>query len=116
MSRVTRGKKGNQKRKKVLKLAKGFRGSRSKLYKVAVNVVKKALSYAYRDRRNRKRDFRRLWITRINAALFNEDISYNTFIHSLKKSNIELDRKVLAGLAVEDPKCFKEVLKTATNN
>ena len=111
--RIKRGYKARRRRKKVLKLAKGFRGGRSKLYRTAADAVDKALMYAYRDRRARKRDFRRLWISRINAAVRMNDLTYSKFIHGLKLANIELDRKVLAELAVSDPSGFAQVAKMA---
>jgi len=111
--RIKRGFKARRRRKKVLKLAKGFRGGRSKLYRTAADAVDKALMYAYRDRRARKRDFRRLWISRINAAAHMNNLSYSKFIHGLKLANIELDRKVLAELAVSDPSGFAQVAKMA---
>ncbi len=111
--RIKRGYKARRRRKKVLKLAKGFRGGRSKLYRTAADAVDKALMYAYRDRRARKRDFRRLWISRINAAARMNDLTYSKFIHGLKLANIELDRKVLAELAVSDPSGFSQVAKMA---
>jgi len=112
--RIKRGFKARRRRKKVLKLAKGFRGGRSKLYRTAADAVDKALMYAYRDRRARKRDFRRLWISRINAGARMNNLSYSKFIHGLKLANIELDRKVLAELAVSDPSGFAQVAKMAT--
>ena len=111
--RIKRGFKARRRRKKVLKLAKGFRGGRSKLYRTAADAVDKALMYAYRDRRARKRDFRRLWISRINAAAHMNNLSYSKFIHGLKLANIELDRKILAELAVSDPSGFAQVAKMA---
>ncbi len=107
--RVKRGYKARRRRKKVLKLAKGFRGGRSKLFRTAADAVDKALMYAYRDRRQRKRDFRRLWITRINAATRMNGISYSQFIHGLKNAGVELDRKVLAELAISDPSGFAQI-------
>lgn len=112
--RIKRGFKARRRRKKVLKLAKGFRGGRSKLYRTAADAVDKALMYAYRDRRVRKRDFRRLWVSRINAAARMNNLSYSKFIHGLKLANIELDRKVLAELAVSDPSGFAHVAKMTT--
>jgi large subunit ribosomal protein L20 len=112
--RIKRGFKARRRRKKILKLAKGFRGGRSKLYRTAADAVDKALMYAYRDRRARKRDFRRLWIARINAAARMNDLSYSKFIHGLKLANIELDRKVLAELAISDPSGFAQVARMAT--
>lgn len=112
--RVKRGYKARHRRKKVLKLAKGFRGGRSKLFRTAADAVDKALMYAYRDRRTRKRDFRRLWIARINAATRMNGLSYNKFIHGLKTAGIELDRKVLAELAVSDPSGFSKIVSLAS--
>ena len=111
--RVKRGFKARRRRKKVLKLAKGFRGGRSKLFRTAADSVDKALMYSYRDRKARKRDFRRLWITRINAATRMHDMSYSKFIHGLKKAGIELDRKVLAELAISDPTGFSRIVDLA---
>ncbi len=107
--RIKRGFKARRRRKKILKLAKGFRGGRSKLFRTAADAVDKALSYAYRDRKVRKRDFRRLWIIRINAGARMNNISYSKFIHGLKQANIEIDRKVLAELAVSDPGTFSQL-------
>jgi large subunit ribosomal protein L20 len=112
--RVKRGFKARQRRKKVLKLAKGYRGGRSKLFRTATDAVDKALMYAYRDRRAKKRDFRKLWITRINAGARMNDLSYSRLIHGMKKANIELDRKVLAELAVSDPAGFSQVVSLAS--
>jgi len=111
--RVKRGPKARKRRKKVLKLAKGYRGGRSKLFRTAADAVDKALVYAYRDRRRRKRDFRRLWIVRINAAARLNDLSYSRFIQGLKRARIEIDRKVLAELAVSDPRAFSELATIA---
>ena len=111
--RVKRGFKARHRRKKVLKLAKGFRGGRSKLFRTAADSVDKALNYAYRDRRQKKRDFRRLWIARINAAARMNGLSYSRLIHGLKLANIELDRKVLAELAISDPAGFARIAETA---
>jgi large subunit ribosomal protein L20 len=112
--RVKRGYKARRRRKKVLKLAKGFRGGRSKLYRTAADAVDKALMYAYRDRRVRKRDFRRLWIIRINAAVRMNNLTYGKFIHGLKRANIALDRKVLAELAISDPAGFTRIVNLAS--
>ena len=114
--RVKRGFKARRRRKKVLKLAKGYRGGRSKLFRTAADAVDKALMYAYRDRKARKRDFRKLWIIRINAASRMNNISYSKFIYGLKKAGIELDRKVLADLAVSDPAGFSRVAAMAAQN
>lgn len=111
--RVARGFKARRRRKKVLKLAKGFRGGRSKLFRTAADAVDKALMYAYRDRKARKRDFRRLWIARINAAARMNDLSYSKFMHGLKLANIQLDRKVLAELAISDPAGFSRIAQLA---
>ncbi len=111
--RVKRGYKARRRRKKVLKLAKGFRGGRSKLFRTAADAVDKALMYAYRDRRARKRDFRKLWITRINAAARLHDLSYSKLMHGLKMAGVELDRKVLAELAISDPSGFEQIAKLA---
>ncbi|MCF8045218.1 MAG: 50S ribosomal protein L20 [Desulfarculaceae bacterium] len=111
--RVKRGFKARRRRNKVLKLAKGYRGGRSKLYRTAADAVDKSLMYAYRDRRTKKRDFRRLWITRVNAAARMNDLPYNKFMHGLKLSGIELDRKVLADLAVSDPAGFSKIASKA---
>jgi len=112
--RVKRGFKARQRRKKVLKLAKGFRGGRSKLFRTAADAVDKALMYAYRDRRTKKRDFRKLWIARINAGARMNDLTYSRLIHGLKQANIELDRKVLAEMAVSDPAGFSQVAGLAS--
>ena len=111
--RVKRGFKANRRRKKILKLAKGYRGGRSKLFRTALNAVDKALMYAYRDRRTRKRDFRKLWISRINAATRMNNLSYSKFIHGLKLAKIDIDRKVLAELAVSDPPGFTKIAQLA---
>lgn len=113
MARVKRGNVARKRRKKILKLAKGFRGSHSKLFRTANQQVMKALRYAYRDRRNRKRDFRRLWITRINAAARQEGLSYSKLIGQLKKANIDINRKMLAQMAVLDPAGFSAVVALA---
>ena len=112
--RVNRGFKARKRRKKVLKLAKGYRGGRSKLFRTATDAVDKALMYAYRDRRVRKRDFRRLWIARINAATRMNNLSYSKFIHGLKLAGVELDRKVLAELAISDPSGFAQIVGLAS--
>jgi large subunit ribosomal protein L20 len=113
MPRVKRGFKARRRRNKVLKLAKGYRGARSKLIRSATEAVDRALSYAYRDRRLRKRDFRALWIARINAAARENGISYSRLIHGLKKAEVALDRKIMADLAVNDPAGFSFVAETA---
>src|SRR5512135_1796944 len=106
MPRVKRGVTARARHKKVLALAKGFRGRRKNVFRIAKQAVMKAGQYAYRDRRNKKRVFRRLWIARINAASRQEGLSYSKFIAGLKKAAIDLDRKVLADLAVHDPVAF----------
>lgn len=111
MSRVKRGNVARQRRKKILKLAKGYRGSHSTLFRTANQQVMKALRSAYRDRKKRKRDFRRLWITRINAACRQHGMSYSQFMGSLKKANIEINRKMLAQMAVLDPDGFSKVVQ-----
>lgn len=116
MARVKGGMNAKRKHKKVLKLAKGFRGSRSKQYRVAKQSVMRALTESYRGRKERKRQFRELWITRINAACRLNDISYSKFMYGLKKANILLNRKVLADLAVADEKAFSKLAETAKQN
>ena len=111
--RVKRGFKARRRRKKVLKLAKGFRGGHSKLFRTAADTVDRSLRYAYRDRRQRKRDFRRLWIARINAAARMNKLSYSKFIQGLKRAKIDLDRKVLAELAISDPAGFAKIAELA---
>ena len=113
MSRVKRGNVARKRRKKVLKLAKGFRGSHSKLFRTANQQVMKALRNAYRDRRKRKRDFRRLWITRINAAARMNGMSYSKLTHQLKKAEVGLNRKMLAQLAMVDSDAFTKVVEVA---
>ncbi len=114
--RVKRGFKARRRRKKILKLAKGYRGARSRLYRTAADAVDKALQYAYRDRRTRKRDFRRLWIARINAAARMNNQSYSRFINGLKRAGVELDRKILAELAVSDPTAFSQLAAIAAGD
>jgi large subunit ribosomal protein L20 len=104
--RVKRGNVSRQRHKKILKLAKGFRGTRSKLFKVANQAVMKSLKYAYRDRRNKKRDLRRLWIARINAAARQHGLSYSRFINGVQKAGITLNRKFLADIAAREPQAF----------
>lgn len=116
MPRVKRGFKARQRRNKVLKLAKGYRGARSKLFRSATEAVDRALNYAFRDRRVKKRDFRALWITRINAASRLNGLSYSKLIHGLKNAKVEIDRKVLADLALSDPRGFTEIANLAKAN
>ena len=99
-----------KRRKKILKAARGYFGARSKVYTVAKNAVDKAMQYAYRDRRNKKRTFRRLWITRINAATRIHDMNYSSFMHGLKKAEIDLNRKVLADMAMNHPEVFTNIV------
>jgi len=110
MTRVKRGTIHTKKRKRILRLAKGYRGGRSKLFTQAKEAVKKALSTSYRDRRRKKRDFRRLWIIRINAAVRQRGLSYSQFMRRLKNKNICLNRKSLADLAVKSPEEFSELV------
>ena len=116
MPRVKRGFKARQRRNKVLKLAKGYRGARSKLFRSATEAVDRALNYAFRDRRVRKRDFRALWITRINAAARLNGLAYSKLIHGLKLGQVQIDRKVLADIAVTDPTGFAEIAALAKTN
>ncbi|MEX0658805.1 MAG: 50S ribosomal protein L20 [Egibacteraceae bacterium] len=113
MARIKRGVQSRKSRRTVLHRAKGFRGARSRRYRIANEAVLHADRYAYRDRRTRKRDFRKLWIQRINAAARNEGLSYSRFINGLKRAEVEVDRKVLADLAVRDPKAFAELVAVA---
>ena len=115
MSRVKRGPKRAAKRKKILKQAKGYWGTRSTNHRIAKIAVDKGLQYQYRDRKQRKRQFRKLWIVRINAAARENGLSYSQLIHGLKQAGSELDRKVLADLAVRDPEAFAAVAETAKN-
>jgi large subunit ribosomal protein L20 len=109
MPRVKRGTKARSRRKKILKLAKGNVGGRRKQYRQARETVEKGLTYAYRDRKVRKREFRSLWIIRLNAAAREHGLSYSQFIHGLKLEGIEMDRKVLSDLAIKDPSGFGEI-------
>jgi large subunit ribosomal protein L20 len=113
MPRVKRSVHARKKRRKVLEQARGYFGIKKSSYKYAKEQVDHSLAYAYRDRRNRKRSFRRLWIIRINAAARQEGLSYNQFVAGCKKANIELDRKVLADLAVKEPAAFKAIAEQA---
>jgi len=113
VSRVKRSIHGRKKRRATLARAKGYRGEAHSSYKRAKEALLKADSYAYRDRRNRKRDFRRLWITRINAAARREGMSYSEFMHGLRLAEIELDRKILADIAVRDPETFRRFAERA---
>ena len=113
MPRVKRGTKRHERRKKVLKAAKGYFLGKSKLFKFAAEALDRAGQFAYRDRKTRKRDFRRLWIVRIGAAARQNGINYNQFVFGLKKAGIELDRKILADIALEDPAGFAQLAEKA---
>ena len=113
MPRVKRGVTARARHKKVMKLARGYRGARSRVYRVAVQAVTKAGQYAYRDRKQRKRQFRSLWIVRINAAAREHGLSYSRLINGMSKAGIDIDRKILAELAVNDPHAFASVAEQA---
>ena len=113
MARIKRAVNAHKKRRKVLKLAKGYWGAKSKQYRTASEQVRRSLRYAYTGRKLRKRDFRRLWITRINAAARLSGMSYSTFINGLKKKNIDINRKMLADLAVTDAAAFAQLVEIA---
>ena len=113
MPRVKRGTKRTNKRRRILKLSKGFFGTRKNAYRMAKQAVDRALAYAYRDRRQRKRQFRRLWIARINAAARLNGLTYSRFMNGLKKADVGLDRKVLADLAVREPAGFAQLAELA---
>ena len=113
MSRVKRGVTTHARHKKILKMAKGYRGRSSTCFRVAVQKVEKALQYAYRDRRNKKRDFRGLWIQRINAAVRELGMTYSVFMNGLSKAGVEVDRKVMADLAMNQPEAFKAIFEKA---
>ncbi len=113
MARVNSGVQAHARHKKVIKAAKGYRGRRKNCFRVATQAVDKARQYAYRDRRVRKREFRRLWIARINAAARMNGLSYSRFMNGLSKAGIELDRKVLADIAVHDAEAFAKLAETA---
>ena len=113
MPRAVNGTVSRRRRKKILKMAKGYRSVRSTAFRKAREAVEHGLSYAYRDRKNRKREFRRLWITRINAAVRAEGMNYSQFMYGLKKADIQLDRKVLSDLAINNQKTFKSLTETA---
>jgi large subunit ribosomal protein L20 len=113
MSRITRGVARLKRKRKIMHAAKGARGGRSKLYKSAKETVEKGLTYAYRDRRLRKRDFRRLWIARINAAARSNEITYSRMMCGLKNAGVEINRKVMADMAVHDPVAFGELAEIA---
>jgi large subunit ribosomal protein L20 len=113
MPRVKRAVTAKKKRRKILKMAKGFFGARSRLLRTATEAVERSMKYAFRDRRVRKRDFRKLWIARINAAARINEISYSRLIDGMKKASIDIDRKVLADLAVHDAQAFSQVVAIA---
>jgi len=113
VARVKRGVTAHARHKKVLKLAKGYRGRGSTAFRIAIEKVEKGLQYAYRDRRNRKRDFRGLWIQRINAGAREHGLTYSQFMHGIKLAGLELDRKVLSDLAVREPEAFQAIVATA---
>ena len=113
MTRVKRGPKRAQRRRRMLKFAKGYYGAKSRLYRSAKEAIEKALAYGYRDRKVRKRDFRKLWIVLIGAACKQQGTSYSRFMGGLKKANIDLDRKVLADLAVHQPEAFSQLVETS---
>lgn len=116
MPRATNAPASRARRRRVLERAKGFRGSRSKLFRTAKDATMKADSWHYRDRKNRKRTFRRLWNIRINAAARSHGITYSRFIEALKKAEVEIDRKVLADMTVNDPAAFEALVKSVTKN
>ena len=111
MARIKGAVKTRARHKKILKLAKGYRGAKSKLYKTANQAVMKSLSYAYRDRKQKKRDFRQLWIARINAAARANGISYSKFMNGLKQNGIEINRKMLSEIAISDPAAFTKLVE-----
>ena len=113
MARVKRGVTTHARHKKVLELAKGYRGRGSTAYRVAIEKVEKALRYAYRDRRNRKRDFRALWIQRINAGARQHGLTYSKFMHGIKLAGLDLDRKVLSDIAIREPEAFQAIAGSA---
>jgi large subunit ribosomal protein L20 len=115
MSRVKGGVRTRARHKKILKLAKGYFGGKSKLYRIANQAVMKSLSYAYRDRKAKKRDFRQLWISRINAAARMNGITYSRFMNCLKKAGVDLNRKVLADMAVNDEQAFAQLVNSVKN-
>jgi len=113
MARVKRGVTTHARHKKILGLAKGYRGRSSKAYRIAIERVEKGLQYAYRDRRNKKRDFRALWIQRINAGAREHGLTYSQFMHGVKLAGLDLDRKVLSDLAIREPEAFQAIAATA---
>ena len=113
MARIKRGVSTRKRHKKIMKLAKGYHGSRSKTFRVANQAVMRAWQYAYAHRRRRKRDFRKVWIARINAACRQNEMSYSTFIHGLKVAGVDINRKMLADLAINDEKAFADLVQLA---
>ncbi len=113
MARATNAVARHRKKKRYLRAAKGYWGARSKLWRIAKNAVERGWEYSYRDRKQRKRDFRRLWITRINAAARQHDLNYSRFMNGLKQAGVEVNRKVLADLAVRDPQAFAQLVDQA---
>jgi large subunit ribosomal protein L20 len=113
MPRVKRGTRGVKRRKKILSRAEGFRGGRSRLLRTAAESVDRALRYAYRDRKVRKREMRKLWITRINAAVRSQGITYSRFMDGLRQAGVELDRKILSEMAINDPASFSRLVEVA---
>lgn len=113
MARVKRGTRGTRRRKKVLKMAKGYRGGRGRLFRSATEAVNRAMHYAYRDRKVRKREFRQLWVTRINAAARSNGLSYSQFINGLRRGKVSIDRKILSDMAVSDPLGFTKITELA---
>ena len=113
MARIKKGITKRRRHKKILKGAKGYSGTRSRSFRIAKEQAMKSLSYAYRDRKNKKRNFRRLWIARINAASRSNGLSYNEFINGLKKANVEINRKMLSEIAVNEPVTFKKLTEVA---
>ncbi|THB65079.1 MAG: 50S ribosomal protein L20 [Spirochaetaceae bacterium] len=113
MARAVDGTRRKDRRESILKQAKGYWGRRSKLHRTAKDAIAKAYTYAYRDRKVRKRDFRRLWITRISAACRNEGITYSRFINGLNKAEVQVNRKVISNMAIDDPKAFSELVAVA---
>ena len=116
MVRIKSSVPSRRRRKRILQQAKGYYGAKSRLYRIAKQQLLKSFSYAYRDRRTRKREFRQLWIIRINAAARNNGLSYRRFINGLKLANINIDRKILSEIAVNDPQVFSELAKVAKQN
>ena len=113
MARIKRGVTTHARHKKILGLAKGYRGRSSKAYRIAIERVEKGLQYAYRDRRNKKRDFRGLWIQRINAGAREHGLTYSQFMHGLKLAGLDLDRKVLSDIAIREPAAFEAIAAAA---